>query len=134
MEPDNLDPGSDNMSTYQKKIFWKQIKSPRFRATNGMAVIFGTWTQRATKNSSIKWPIVHLIIPDFEAIESAIKSISSPGLIQALEHDDVNIEFGGARCTTTNRTNTIPTSTTEQAPTTTNTTANTTANTTTDFH
>ncbi len=33
MEPDCLDPGSENMTSYQKKFFWKQIKSLRFRAT-----------------------------------------------------------------------------------------------------
>ena len=64
-----------------------------------MPVVFATWTQRAAKYSRIKWPIIHLIIPDFDEIEAAIKGISSAGLVQSLDHYDVNLESGGARCT-----------------------------------
>ena len=100
MAPDSLDPGSESAASYQKKFFWKQVKSPKFRIAVGMPVVFATWTQRAAKYSRIKWPIIHLIIPDFDEIEAAIKGITSPGLVQSLEHYDINLEFGGARCTT----------------------------------
>jgi hypothetical protein len=100
MAPDCLDPGSESAASYQKKFFWKQVKSPKFRIAVGMPVVFATWTQRAAKYSRIKWPIIHLIIPDLDEIEASIKGISSPGLVESLEHYDINLEFGGARCTT----------------------------------
>ena len=97
MELDSLDPGSEVMTSYQKKI-WKQVKSPKFKAAVGMPVLFATWTQRAAKYSRVRWPLVHQVVPDIDTIEASIKGVSSPGLIESLSHYDLNLELGRARC------------------------------------
>ena len=99
MELDSLDPGSEVMTSYKQKI-WKQVKSPKFKAAVGMPVLFATWTQRAAKYSRVRWPLVHQVVPDIDTIETCIKGVSSPGLIESLAHYDLNLEFEGARCST----------------------------------